>query len=68
MFYQDLIRDLLKGRKYDPRHIEALMRVQHGTLNHLSRECFVRAIKICTKVIDKIGKDEAEETAKNYGL
>lgn len=68
MFYQDLIRTLLKGRDYDPRHIEALMRLEYSTLDHLSREAFDREIKICTKVIDKIGKDEAEETAKSYGL
>lgn len=68
MLYQTIIRDMLNGQDYDPRHIEALMRLQYPTLNHLTRDDFRREIRICTKVIDRIGKDEAEETAKNCGL
>jgi hypothetical protein len=68
MVYQKLIRELLNGREYDPRHIEAYMRLQYGTLNHLSRDDFRREIRICTACIDSSGRENAEELAKDMGL
>lgn len=68
MLYQKLIADLLNGADYDPRHVEALMRLQYGTLNHLSRQDFRSEIRLCKQVIDQMGKDSAERTAKSYGL
>ena len=33
----------------DPRHIEGLMRVQYGTLDHLSAEEFKREVHLCAE-------------------
>jgi hypothetical protein len=68
MFYQTLIKELLRGRDYDPRHIESFMRIQYGTLNHLTREDFEREVKVCMACIDACGKDDAEQYAKSMGL
>lgn len=68
MFYQKLIKELLKGADYDPRHIEALMRLQYSTLDHLTRDDFRREVALCKMCIDEMGKVAAEQTAKSYGL
>jgi hypothetical protein len=68
MFYQKLIAELLADPTYDPRHIEALMRLQYGTLDHLTRDQFRADIKLCTARIDAMGREAAERTAKSYGL
>lgn len=66
--YQRLIKELLCGADYDPRHIECFMRIQHGTLDHLSRADFKREVKICMACIDECGKDDAEKYAQSMGL
>ena len=68
MFYQTLIRELLNGKDYDPRHIESFMRIQYGTLDHLTREDFKREVALCMKCIDECGKVEAEKYAQSMGL
>lgn len=68
MFYQKLIKDLLNGAEYDPRHIEAFMRIQYGTLDHLTRDDFKREVALCKQCIDECGKDDAEKYAKSLGL
>ena len=68
MFYQKLIKELLGGADYDPRHIEALMRLQYGTLNHLTRGDFRREVALCKQCIDEMGREAAERNAKSYGL
>lgn len=68
MFYQQLIKELLDGRDYDPRHIEAYMRVEYGTLDHLSREDFQHEVEVCIVCIDAGGKGQAELLARSYGL
>lgn len=68
MFYQKLIKELLGNRDYDPRHIEALMRLQYGTLDHLSRDDFRMEIPICIACIKIGGVEAAEKTAKSFGL
>ena len=65
--YQRIISELAPA-SYDPRHIEAFMRVQYGTLDHLSRDAFKDEIKICTAAIDQCGPAEAEELALSMGL
>ena len=51
----------------DPRHIEAYMRLQYGTLSHLSRETFEGETKLLIEVVD-LDLEGAEETAQSYGL
>lgn len=66
--YQELIRKLLNGRDYDPRHIEAFIRLQYRTLDHLSEDDFKRELAIGIGCIDEGGKEAAEDLARSYGL
>jgi hypothetical protein len=52
----------------DARHIEAFMRLQYGTLDHLDRATFRREIKIALACIAEGGNDDAEALAESYGL
>lgn len=53
---------------YDPRHIEAFMRTQFGTLDHLDRETFTREVRIAEMCVDVGGLDFAERAAKSHGF
>ncbi len=64
--YAAIIAPLAPG--YDPRHIEAYMRLQYGTLSHLSRDDFAREAKICMACVDTAGVEAAERCARSYGL
>ena len=65
--YQQRIADIV-GPDYDPRHIEAFMRVQYGTLDHLPTDQFTADARFCSICVDEIGKEEAEKVARSYGL
>ena len=65
--YQDRIAEIV-GPEYDPRHIEAFMRVQYGPLDHLPRDLFEADARFCAACLDEIGKDEGEKAARSYGL
>jgi hypothetical protein len=65
--YQKLIAELA-GPGYDPRHIEAYMRIQFDTFDHLSRDDFKREVVICQQCIDVAGLEQAERCAKSFGL
>jgi hypothetical protein len=64
--YQHLIKQLVP-EKYDPRHIEAFMRVRHSTLDGLSRSEFRKEVKLAMACIDEVGPTEAEKYAKSFG-
>ena len=70
--YQDTIRFIIAKLgyigKYNPRHIEAYMRLQYSTLDHLSYQDFVNECKICIKCIDAEPIENAEKLAQSYGL
>jgi len=70
--YQKIIRTELSKSgyigKYDPRHIEGYMRVEHGTLCGLSRAEFLSEIEISRQCIDADGYSNAESLARSYGL
>jgi len=69
--YKKMIAEYLSqtGRTgYDPRHIEAFMRLGHQTLDGLSRKQFEREIEIGIACIDHGGKQEAERCAWSFGL
>lgn len=51
----------------DPRHVEAYMRLQYGTLDHLDRATFDREARTCAEAV-RLAPSEAEELAKSYGL
>lgn len=54
--------------KYDPRHIEAFMRLQHSTFDHLSRAEFLRECYIAAGCVDEGGKENAERCAQSFGF
>ena len=69
--YERAIRDtraFAAAPTHDPRHIEALMRVEYRTLDHLSAADFEREVYVCIKAIELMGRAEAEETARSFGL
>ena len=65
--YQRRIAEIV-GPNYDPRHIEAFMRVQYGTLDHLPADIFKADALFCTVCLDEIGKEEGEKVARSDGL
>lgn len=51
----------------DPRHVEAFMRLEYGTLDHLDRAKFAREARtaaLCTRE----DPETAEMLARSYGL
>jgi len=52
----------------NPRHVEAFMRSQYSTLDHLSPEQFREEALICAACVDAVGPEEAEATAVSFGL
>lgn len=53
---------------HDSRHIEAFMRLEHSTLDHLSEAAFLREVEICAACVDEAGREYAERIAKSMGL
>ena len=53
---------------YDPRHIEAYMRLQYSTLDHLDAATFKAEVRIACECIEFMGADDAERLALSYGL
>lgn len=66
--YQAIIHGFLAGRDYDPRHIEAFMRLTYSTLDHLPRETFAEEVELGILTIEEGGKEQAETLAQSYGL
>jgi hypothetical protein len=71
-FYQESIREILAQEghigKYDPRHIEAWMRMEHRTLDGLSKGQFEREVLIAAQCVDEAGVDLAEQMAVMEGF
>lgn len=65
MTYQERMRSIAPA--YDPRHIEAYMRLQYGVLDHLSPHRFAAEVALSCACIDE-DKDAAERLARSYGL
>lgn len=53
---------------HDPRHIEAWMRLEHGTLDHLDAARFESEVCTANACVTEAGKDESEALALSYGL
>jgi len=70
--YQKIIRETIAKLgyigKYDPRHIEGFMRLEHPTLNGLSKLQAIKEIKIAIGCINSIGSEESEKNALSFGL
>jgi hypothetical protein len=70
-FYLSIIKaDLDRQGKpqIDPRHVEAFMRLEYSTLDHLTRRQFSGAVKRMVREVEAIGPADAERLAKSYGL
>lgn len=63
--YSTTIKKLAPG--YDPRHVEAWMRLENGTLGGLSPDHFKSEVKIATMCVDA-APERSEKLAKSYGL
>ena len=52
----------------DPAHVEGWMRLEHSTLDGLSREAFAREALIAVECIDQSATRANDELAQSYGL
>ena len=52
----------------DPRHVEAYMRIEHSTLDHLSPRAFRREVGIAVRCIEEGGVAAAERAARSFGF
>lgn len=70
--YAEAIREDLAASghigKYDPRHIEGFMRLEHSTLDGLDARQFRAEVEVARQCVDLGGSDAAEECALSYGL
>jgi hypothetical protein len=69
--YRDSIRQDAAALGYvgaDPRHIEAWMRLEHPTLDALSREQFRAEVATAIECIAAAGPAESEALAQSFGL
>ena len=65
-FYQRFIAERTKD--VDPRHDEAWMRVEHATLDGLSRQEFIDAMHAALAAALDAGPEESEALAASFGL
>ena len=68
--YEDTINGLLRQLRrtdIDPRHVEGYLRLDFGTLDHLSRGRFLKEMREIIPAIDADPKG-AESLARSYGL
>lgn len=52
----------------DPRHVEAMMRVEHNTLDKLSPDAFKREVEFAATCVSEAGHEMAEKIALSFGL
>ena len=58
----------LNRKDVDERHVEAYIRLEHGTLDALSMGDLVRETKIALDCLDADGCDLADDLAASFGL
>ena len=66
MTYRDAITAIAPGA--DPRHVEAWMRLEHPTLDGLSRAEFTEAKYAALAAALDAGPEESEALAVSFGL
>jgi hypothetical protein len=64
--YQTKIKEL--SPVSDPRHVEAYMRLAHGTLDQLNPQRFRTEVALSVACIAEGGIDTAKKLAQSYGL
>lgn len=65
--YTDRIAGMVTGA-YDPRHVEAYMRIEHSVFDWMAPSRFASEVKIACECIDEGGRRAAERLAASYGL
>jgi hypothetical protein len=63
--YQERIAGLTSS---DPRHVEAFMRLEHGTLDQLSPARFTEEVFVSALCVAEAGPVDSEALAVSYGL
>jgi hypothetical protein len=59
---------LLGREQVDPRHVEAYMRLEHPTLDGLTKYGFTQEVKIALQCIDASTPEDNESCAQSFGL
>ena len=67
MTYATMIEDLATP-DYDPRHIEAMIRLRNPTLDGLSPGEFRKEVSVAVACIVKLGTVKTEEIARALGI
>ena len=65
-FYQRYVAERTKD--IDPRHVEAQMRLEHSTLDRLSRGEFTETMYAALAAALDAGPEESEALAASFGL
>jgi len=65
-YYQRYIAERM--RDVDPRHVEAWMRIEHPTLDGLSRVQFIAAMHVALGCAIDAGPEASEALAVSFGL
>jgi len=55
-------------KRADARHVEAWMRLEHGTFNHMSKEQFKRAVLDANRMVLVAGETMSEALAQTFGF
>jgi len=67
--YTDIIKKQLVSSgylgKYNPLHIEAWMRIEHGCLDGLSKRQFDKEVEIARQCCDAVSFEESENLANS---
>lgn len=68
--YQNLIKNILTdlNSKADPRHVEAWIRIEHPTLDHLTQKDFRKEVPVALECLEANGLDRSEELATSMGI
>lgn len=70
MYQQTILKILATTNNlgFNPRHIEAYMRLGHSTLDGLSLFQFTQEVLLCVECIRTDGTLNAERCAESFGL
>ena len=70
--YRQLIRESMVRQGLigaaDPRHVEAWMRSENGTLDRLSREEFDREVRVAVECSREARSELSDQLAASYGI
>lgn len=69
-YVRALIEGVLKKINSDakPHHVEAWLREEHGTLDHLTIGEFEREVRIALELATLAGSEQSARLAESYGL